>query len=172
MLRLDNRLIILAEMIEAAELVRTLEHLKAAVLARRRIERDIDAHHVRREAAVVVPISEVLMPLPRAALIRLFHGHLVDVEVDRLADGVLCEVDHPLVAREKAILVVAGSGPHFQEGGVAFPIGLRHDRAAALLLLELLARASAEPVDFFRAEKTFAEDVTVESVATRLLRGH
>ena len=165
-------LAILAHVIDPAELVRAPEHLQAAVFPRRPVERNVDAHHVGRETAVVVPISEVLVPFPGAALVRLLHGHLVTVEIDRLADGVLGEVHHAFVARQEPVLVVPGLRPHFQERRLALPVGLRHDRAVTLFLFELRPGAPAEPIDLFRAQKAPAEQVPVAGVALRLVRAH
>ena len=53
--------------IDATHLMRTPEHLQAAVLPRRRIDGDHDARHVGKQAAVEVPVAVVLVPLPRAA---------------------------------------------------------------------------------------------------------
>src|SRR5579883_1330813 len=172
MLLLDIGLVVLADMVQAAELVRPLEHLQAAILARRLVQGDIDAHHVRREAAVVVPIAEILMPFPGAAFMRLLHGHLMAIEVDRLADRILSEVDHALVAGEQAVLIVLGLGPHFEKGGLSLFVALRHHRAGALLLLELRARVIAEFGDFVGAEQAPAQDVAVARVAGQFLLGH
>jgi len=52
MLLFDDSLIILADVIEAAELVEP-RALEAAIFARGPVKRYVDAHHVRRQATIV-----------------------------------------------------------------------------------------------------------------------
>ena len=53
--------------IHAADMVRTAEHLQAAVLFRRPVDGDHAAGQIRKQAAVVVPVSVVLVPGPGTA---------------------------------------------------------------------------------------------------------
>jgi hypothetical protein len=68
----DVGLPVLAHVVETPELVRALENLEAAVLFGRFVERNEDRQHVRGEAAVVVPVAEILVPLPGTALAGCF----------------------------------------------------------------------------------------------------
>jgi hypothetical protein len=74
--------------------------------------------------------------------------------------------------RSSPVLVVLGGGPHFEKGLLALLVALGHHGAAAVFLLELLARAAAKPVDFLGAEQSLANDVAVASIEARLFLGH
>src|SRR3954454_24514603 len=61
---------------------------------------------VGEEAAVVVPVAVILVPLPGAADVRLLQDHLVMVVVDLAAEEELHGVDDPPAADERRVDVV------------------------------------------------------------------
>ena len=55
------------DVVDPAQVVRALDHLQAAVLARGGIDRDERAGQEREQDAVLIPVAVVLVPRPRAA---------------------------------------------------------------------------------------------------------
>jgi hypothetical protein len=80
-------------MLDAPHFVRAAENLKAAVFARGRVKGDEAACHVRQQAAVVVPVAVILVPLPGSPDERLLKHHLGVVVVDLPAQELLHSVD-------------------------------------------------------------------------------
>jgi len=97
--------------IDASHEMRTRDHLETAILSAGGVERDHAAREPRKETAIVIPIAIILMPLPRAADIRLLGGQLRLEVVDRTAEHGLHRIDHALATRGEAINAVAGAGP-------------------------------------------------------------
>src|SRR5882724_6701530 len=67
--------------IDPAHQVRILDNLQTTVFFRRSINGDETACHVWKQTTVRVPVTIVLMPLPRTADKRLFQHHLVVIMV-------------------------------------------------------------------------------------------
>jgi hypothetical protein len=63
-------------MFNAAEFMRSLDHLQASVLPRRRIDCDIGACQKREQYPVLIPVPVVLVPGPRPADFRVLQDHL------------------------------------------------------------------------------------------------
>src|SRR5438067_555853 len=68
-------LIAVSAMLNAAKEMRASENLQTAIVARGAIDGDHAARHVRIKTAVLVPVSIILVPLPRPADVRLLQNH-------------------------------------------------------------------------------------------------
>ena len=77
-------------------LVTALEDLKAAVLTGRRVDRDRDAQQVGVQAAVLVPIAVILVPIPGAAATGTLERHFGMVVVNLAAEETRRALDHAL----------------------------------------------------------------------------
>ena len=106
-------------MLDAATLVRSLDNLQAAVLARAAIERDHHARHVREYTAIVIPIAVILMPLPCPAFERFLGRQLGVVVIHLAAKQILHGVNHAMRTRCKAIDAVARMIPSRHSGRFA-----------------------------------------------------
>jgi hypothetical protein len=95
--------------INAAEQMRSLHHLQAAVRAGGAVECDLAAREMWEDAAVVVPVAVVLMPLPGATDERLLRGELGLEVIDRAAEQRLHGVDHAGAAGRHAVDGIAGA---------------------------------------------------------------
>src|SRR5258708_11730555 len=62
--------------VDSSEQMRTLDDLKAAVFTSGWIDSNGCAAEIRRKNAILIPVTVVLMPGPRAAGLRIFHDHL------------------------------------------------------------------------------------------------
>src|SRR5215471_16520405 len=62
------------DVVDAAEVMRALHHLQAAIRRSGGIERDLAARQMRKDAAVVVPVAVVLVPFPSSSDKWLLRG--------------------------------------------------------------------------------------------------
>ena len=134
------------DVIDAAEVVRALDHLQAAVLARGRVDRDEGAAQQREQDAVLIPVAVVLVPRPGAADARVLHDHLRVVVVDLAAEQLLGRVHDGFAARDHAVDGVARMVPQGEPDRAAFAVG-----AAEGVLVEraVFAGGLGDEADFF-----------------------
>src|SRR5690349_530064 len=92
--------------IDAAHQVRALEHLKTTVFPAGAIDGDQATRHVGKQAIVRVPVTVILMPLPRAAYERLLQHHLVMVMINLTAEHLFQRFNDTEAADEGAVNVV------------------------------------------------------------------
>ena len=95
----------------ANESVRAFDYLQAAIFFGGLIDRDHDAGQIGGQVADVVPVSVVLVPLPRAADLRILHDHLRVVVPDRSAENLLHGADDSRTAGKHAVQVVSRIAP-------------------------------------------------------------
>ena len=108
--------------IDPAHAVRPPNHLQTAVFPRGRIDGDHHAGHVGKQAAVLVPITVVLVPRPGPANARLFHVHLRVVMVHLSTEQLFHRVDQPPAPREHAVDIVARMVPQGQASDASFAV--------------------------------------------------
>jgi hypothetical protein len=84
-LRIGSGLIADFDVIHASNVVGATKDLQAAVLLRRSIDGNHAARQIRQQAAVVVPVSVILVPGPGAPDARFFENHLVVEVIDLIA---------------------------------------------------------------------------------------
>src|SRR5690606_9243349 len=112
------------DVIDSPEVVRARNHLEAAVLARRLIDRDARAHEERSKDAVLIPVAVVLVPGPRPAHARILHDHLRVIVIDLAFEDRLRRADELLAPREHPIDPLAGMVPERETDGAALTVGL------------------------------------------------
>src|ERR1700734_2114017 len=104
---------------------------------------------MREYAAVVVPITVVLMPLPRAADKRFLGGELGLEVVDRAFEDLLHGVHHAGAARGHAIDAVAGAVPQRDARGGSVRVQTVEDMSGGL---RVLLHGAAEEAGFLLIE--------------------
>src|SRR6185369_15337308 len=90
-------------MFDPAQEMRSSQHLQTTVLARVGIHRDKDRRHVGEQTTVLIPVTVVLMPGPRAAGARFLDAHLGMVMIDFVAKQLLHGIDDPVAARDRSV---------------------------------------------------------------------
>src|SRR5678816_3515200 len=72
--------------IYASHQMRAFDHLEAAILSSRAIDRYQTTRHVREKTVVRIPVTVVLVPFPRAADERLLQHHLVVLSLIHISE--------------------------------------------------------------------------------------
>ena len=101
-LHIRTRLVASHPMLQPPHSMRTLEHLQTAVLDSRLVDGDHAAGHICAQE-IVIPVAEILMPLPRPADLRLLEHHLMVVMKNFLTDKLLHRLDDIAVAGVGAV---------------------------------------------------------------------
>src|SRR6267378_345135 len=102
--------------------MRSLKQLHAAIGAGVWINGDEGRGHIWKQAAILIPVTVVLMPGPRAAGERLLDAHLGVVMVNLIAQELLHRINQPMAARHRAIEVFTSLVPKNKFCRAAFPI--------------------------------------------------
>ena len=127
-LQIGSRLLPRLPVINAAEVLRTSQHLQAAVGRGRLINGDHAASHIRIQTAKVVPIAIILMPFPRSTDTRFLENHLVVVVINFVVEQPLHRASDPLTAhnsrvRAGVVQFVPQCQPRFSSLGIAAHVG-------------------------------------------------
>jgi hypothetical protein len=133
--------------VDAAHLVRALEHLEASVFACRRIDRDHHAAEIRKEDAILIPIAVVLMPGPGPTGAGVLQDHLGVVMIDLATDELLDRVNDTAAAGHHAVDPLARMIPEGKAHLVALAIVARH---CGMVESMVGAGGRAESCDFVR----------------------
>src|SRR5260370_26757464 len=131
--------------VDSSEQMRTLDDLKAAVFTSGWIDSNGCAAEIRRKNAILIPVTVVLMPGPRAAGLRIFHDHLRMVVINLSIKNPFGRVNDGFAAREHAVDGVTG----------VVPKGKADNLAATVVASEgvivkgfILLRGTPKQVDF------------------------
>src|ERR1051326_3287704 len=93
-------------MVDPAHQVRTCDHLQTAVLFGRRVDGNQAARHVREQTGVRIPVTIILMPLPRSADERFLQHHFMVIVIDLAAKELFHGFDDSQTTYERAVDVV------------------------------------------------------------------
>src|SRR5690606_34643308 len=97
--------------VDTSKLMGAPHEFETAILPERPVKRDLAASQIRKQAAVVVPVPIVLVPLPGAADER-FLGRQLGLEViDSAAQQILHCVNHAGAASRHSVHAVACTIP-------------------------------------------------------------
>jgi hypothetical protein len=115
-------------------------------------------HRIGREHAVLIPVTVVLMPRPRAADPRVLHDHLGVIVICLVAEQLLHRVHQLAAAGEHPVDAVAGMVPKGQPDA-----GARAVIPAEGVLVEhaILVRRAAEEIDLLPVKEFPRDDEAV-----------
>ena len=111
-----------AAMLDAANFVGAADDLQAAVFAGVGIDGDHDRGHVGKEAAVLIPVAVILVPVPCAAGEGFLDAHLGVVMVDFVAEERFHGIDNTGGAGDGAPEIFASLVPEDKFGHVTLTI--------------------------------------------------
>src|SRR5213595_3483687 len=80
--RVSTILVTIAAMLNSAHEMGAFEQLHATILARVWIDRDEYRSHIRKQAAVLIPVAVILVPRPGSSSERFLDAHLGVVMID------------------------------------------------------------------------------------------
>ena len=162
-------LVAVTAMFDTAHFVGAFQNLQATVGAGVGIDGNEGGAHVGPEAAVLVPVTVILMPTPRAAGARLLDAHLAVVMIHLIAQQRFHGVDDPLAAGDGAPEIFAGGIP-------------KHElRLAAFAVLEIVGvvlegfiglRGGAQDAGFLGIKQAGDDEVTVLFKGRNLVGGN
>src|ERR1041384_6620466 len=93
-------------MVYTAHQMRASNHLKTPVLSARPIDRDQTTRHVGKQTIIRVPITVVLVPLPRSTDERLLQHHLMMVMINLAAQNLFHWLDDTQAAHKSTVDIV------------------------------------------------------------------
>src|SRR3984957_19164678 len=110
-LRVGARLAAETAMLNSSHPMGTPEHFETAIRPRRRINGDQATCHIRKQAAILIPVSIVLMPFPGPTHTRFLEDHLRVVVVNLPTEKGLHSIDNARQPGYEPKGIVAGVVP-------------------------------------------------------------